>query len=323
MRSLRTVLTTLTIAAITMTAVAGCSGSDKATVKPGSLADIAKLKDASFTVGSKEFAEQLILCHITSLALQSVGATVHEKCGLQGSNLTRASLATGSIDMYWEYTGTAWINHNKHDEPINDPARLYDAVAKEDLEKNNIWWGVPAPANNTYAIAVKTSTAQELRVATISDYANLVKTNPAKASMCVASEFNGRNDGLPGLQTAYGFTVPPTGLSVIAEDALYLSVAKGDPCIFSEATTTDGRVKELGLTILDDDKHFFPIYNPALTVREPVYKSYPDLAKISEPLAKALTDEELLQLNGQVDIKGEDPAKVAQSWLETKGFIGT
>jgi osmoprotectant transport system substrate-binding protein len=323
MRSLRTVLTTLTIAAITMTATAGCFGSDKAAVKAGSLADLAKLKDATFTVGSKEFTEQLILCHVTSLALRSVGATIAEKCGLQGSNLTRASLASGSIDMYWEYTGTAWMSHNKHDKPIPDPAEQYDAVAREDLEKNKIWWGEPAPANNTYAIAVKTSTAQEFGVATISDYAKLVKTNPAKASLCVASEFNGRlTDGLPGLQAAYGFTVPPTRLIVVVEDAFYTSAARGDPCIFSEAGTTDGRLKELGLTILTDDKHFFPIYNPALTIREPVYKSYPDLAKISEPLAKALTNEELQQLNGQVDIKGEDPSKVAQTWLQDKGFIG-
>jgi osmoprotectant transport system substrate-binding protein len=322
MRSLRTVLITLTIAAVIMTAATGCFGSDNATVKPGSLADIAKLKDATFTVGSKEFTEQLISCHITSLALQSVGATVHERCGLQGSYLARAELNKGSIDMYWEYTGTAWITYNKHTEPIIDPAKLYDAVAKEDLEKNKIWWGAPAPANDSYAIAVKTSTAQELGVANISDYAKLVQTNPAKASMCVASEFNGRNDGLPGLQTAYGFTVPPTGLHVVAEVALYTNAAKGDPCIFSEVGTTNRRVKEYDLTILDDNKHFFPIYNPALTVREPVHKSYPDLAKISEPLAKALTNEELLQLNGQVDIKGDDPAKVAENWLQDKGFIG-
>jgi osmoprotectant transport system substrate-binding protein len=181
---------------------------------------------------------------------------------------------------------------------------------------------VKAPANNTYAIAVKTSTAKELGVATISDYAKLVKTNPAKASMCVASEFNGRNDGLPGLQQAYEFTVPANGLSVIAEGVLYSSASKGDPCTFAEATTTDGRVTELGLTILTDDKQFFPIYNPAITIRESVYKEHPDLTKIIEPIARALTNEQLQQLNGEVDIKGADPKQVAQNWLQSKDFIG-
>jgi len=99
-------------------------------------------------------------------------------------------------------------------------------------------------------------------------------------------------------------------------------VAKGDPCNFAEATTTDGRVSRLGLTILTDDKQFFPVYNPALTVRESVYKDQPALTKFFEPIALALTNEVLRQLNGNVDIKGQDPTQVAQTWLQAKGFIG-
>src|SRR5262249_10472939 len=153
-----TLLTILTVAVIAVNAAA-CGRSPDTLVKEGSLAKIDTLKGATFTVGSKEFTEQLILCHITSLALQSVGATVHEKCGLQGSIHTRAALTSGSIDMYWEYTGTAWVLHLKHADPAKDPAGLYDAVAKEDLARNNIRWGTRAPGNDTYAIVVKTSTA--------------------------------------------------------------------------------------------------------------------------------------------------------------------
>jgi osmoprotectant transport system substrate-binding protein len=310
MRSLRTFLTILSVALITVNAATGCfSSSGGATAKPGSLAEIGTLTGATFTVGSKEFTEQLILCHITSLALRSTPAT-------------RTALTSGNIDMYWEYTGTAWLAHFEHDAPIGNPAKQYDAVAQEDLAKNSIRWGTRAPANNTYAIAVNASTGQQLGVATISDYARLVQTNPAKASMCVASEFMGRPDGLPGLEKAYGFTVPPNELKIIAEGAFYTSVANGDPCVFSEAGTTDGRISNLGLTILTDDKNFFPIYNPALTVRESICKNHPDLLKIIEPIALALTDEELQHLNGDVDIKGEVHTTVAQNWLQAKGFIG-
>jgi osmoprotectant transport system substrate-binding protein len=321
MRSLHTLLTILIVTVVTVTAAVGCRSS-KPPVKEGSLAKIATLKGATFTVGSKEFTEQLILCHITSLALRSTDATVNEKCGLHGSNVVRAALTSGSIDMYWEYTGTAWINHFKHTDPINDPAKQYDAVAQEDLTKNNIRWGAPAPANNTYAIAVKTSTAHQLGVTTISDYAKLVQSNPAQASMCVASEFAGRNDGLPGLEKAYGFTVPGDKLFVVAENDFYSSAAKGDPCIFSEATTTDGRISPFGLTILTDDKRFFPVDNPALTVRESVCQDHPGLLKIIDPIAHALTNEVLQQLNGEVNIYGKAPAEVAQDWLQEKGFIG-
>lgn len=321
-RSLCTALAVLSIAAATLTTGCSAGKNEQATAKPGSLADNASLKGATFTVGSKEFTEQLILCQVTSLALRSAGATVNEKCGQQGSNTTRAALTSGSTDMYWEYTGTAWINYLKHTEPINDPAKQYEAAAKEDLAKNKVRWLAAAPANNTYAVGVKSDTAKKLGVSTISDYAKLVDSDPSKASMCVASEFAGRSDGLPGLEKAYGFTVPKSGLATLAEGAIYNAIAKENPCVFGETTTTDGRVSALSLTILEDDKHFFPVYNPALTVRESVYRKHPALAKVINPIALALTDKVLQKLNGDVDIKGEDPADVAHDWLQTKGFIG-
>jgi osmoprotectant transport system substrate-binding protein len=318
---LRIAFTILTIASITMTS--GCFGSPNDKVEGGSLATGASLRGVTFTVGSKEFTEQLVLCQITALALRSAGATVNEKCGLQGSNTVRAALTSGNIDMYWEYTGTAWINYLKHTDPINDPAKQYQAVAQEDLAQNKIKWLAASPANDTYAIGVKTSTAKELSVTSISDYAKLVQINPSKASICVASEFAGRNDGFPGLEKAYGFTVPPNGLATIAEGAIYNSVAKNNPCNFGEITTTDGRIQALELSVLDDDKQFFPVYNPALTVRESVYTDHPDVAKLLEPIAAALTNDVLQQLNGDVDVKGQDPTEVAKTWLQAKGFIGT
>ncbi len=309
--------TTLTIA------IAGCSSSGGGKTNPGSLAHNASLKGATFTVGSKEFTEQLVLCHITSLALRSVGATVKEKCGISGSNTTRAALTSGSIDMYWEYTGTAWINYLKQTKPINDATAQYDAVAKDDLAQNHVTWLTPAPANNTYAIAVKASAAKELNVASLSDYAQLARTDASKASICVASEFAGRDDGWPGLEKAYGFSLAESNVATLAEGAIYNSVAKKNPCSFGEADTTDGRLQSLDLTVLTDDKHFFPVYNPALTLRESVLKDHPDVAKVMNPIALALTTSELLQLNGDVDVKGQEPANVAEDWLKSKGFIGS
>jgi osmoprotectant transport system substrate-binding protein len=308
------------LAAALATVTAGCSLSASPTsAKPGSLAAGASLKGASLTVGSKEFTEQVILCHITSIALQSAGASVQEKCGLSGSDTTRTALTSGSIDMYWEYTGTAWVNYLKHTDPISDPAQQYQAVAQQDLPQNHVRWLDPAPANDTYALVAKATTARELGVSTLSDYARLTRTDPAKASLCAASEFVGRNDGLPGLEKTYDFTVAPASL---AEGAIYNAVASNNPCNFGEAATTDGRIAGLGLTVLTDDKRFFPVYNPALTVRESVLQAHPDVAKVLNPIAPALTTEELQRLNGEVDIKGQDPTQVAQTWLQDKGFIG-
>jgi osmoprotectant transport system substrate-binding protein len=308
------------VAVVALTA--GCFSSGGGDAKAGSLAKGNSLKGVTLTVGSKEFTEQLVLCQITALALRSAGATVNTKCGLQGSNTTRAALTSGSIDMYWEYTGTAWVNYLKQTEPIGEPAAQYKSVAEQDLAKNQIRWLAAAPANNTYAIAVKTTTMQQLGIKDLSGYAALAKSDPSKASTCVASEFAGRSDGWPGLQKDYGFTLPKANVATLAEGAIYDAIGKGKPCNFGEVATTDGRIKALGLTSVPDDKKFFPVYNPALTVRESVYKDDPAIAKIADPIAAVLTDSVLQELNGEVDIEGKQPEEVAETWLKSKGFIG-
>ncbi|KAB2371598.1 glycine betaine ABC transporter substrate-binding protein [Actinomadura montaniterrae] len=317
---MRTLPIVASVAAVTLTA--GCFSSSGTDAKAGSLAKGNSLKGATVTVGGKEFTEQLVLCQITALALRSAGATVKEKCGLQGSNTTRAALTSGSIDMYWEYTGTAWINYLKNTKPLNNAAEQYQAVAQQDLTKNHVKWLAAAPANNTYAIAVKTTTMQQLGITDLSGYAKLAHTDPAKASTCVASEFAGRSDGWPGLQKAYGFTLPKSSVATLAEGAIYDAIGKGKPCNFGEVATTDGRIKALGLNSIPDDKKFFPVYNPALTLRDSVYKDHPAIEKIMNPIAAALSDSVLQTLNGEVDIKGQEATDVAQKWLQSKGFIG-
>jgi len=313
--------TVAAVLAVTLTA-AGCSIGASKTVSADSLAQSASLGGATLTVGSKEFTEQLVLCQIAIQALRSAGATVNEKCGLADSNTVRAALTSGQIDMYWEYTGTAWISFLKNTTPITDPAKQYQAVAAEDLAKNNIQWLSPSPSNNTYALAAKDSVAQQLGVKSLSDYAKLAQSDPAKASLCVASEFVARNDGLPGLQKAYGFTVPADKIATLAAGAIYNSIDKSNPCNFGEVFTTDGRIKGLGLTALTDDKSYFPVYNPAINVSKSVADANPNVAKVLEPISQALDNATMQQLNTEVDIKGSQPDKVAKTWLQEKGFIG-
>jgi len=218
---------------------------------------------------------------------------------------------------------TAWIKILNHAERIKDPIQQYNAVAQEDLTQHHVKWLTPAPANDAYGIGMKRSLANDLGVETISDYAQLVRSNDPAASMCVASEFARRSDGLPGLEKAYGFTVPSGHLSPLAEDDIYAAINNGDRCNFGEVSTTDGRLLEFDLIVLQDDKEFFPFYSPTLTVRESVYNDHQDLAKLAEPIAAALTNEELQRLNGEVDVNGKTPSQVAKDWLQAKGFIGT
>jgi osmoprotectant transport system substrate-binding protein len=293
---------------------AGCGGG-------GGTSGKVNLSDAEFTVGSKEFTEQLILGQITLQVLENAGATVNDQTGLAGTVAARKALESGEIDMYWEYTGTGWITHLHHTKPIPNSHKQYEAVAKEDLKKNDIEWLPPAPANNTYTLAVRSEAYDKLGVKTLSDLGPLIKKNPEEATICVGSEFATRDDGLPGMEKAYGYEFPSDNIVKIDEGLIYQAVNKGDQCNFGEVFATDGRIKGLGLKILKDDKNFFPIYNPSLTVNKKVIEQYPQIKKIFAPISKKLTTDTLQKLNTQVDIDGQLPEDVAKKWLSDNGFI--
>lgn len=282
------------------------------------------LSGASLTVGSKEFTEQLILGQITVQVLEDAGASVTDQTGITGTTNVRTSLTSGEIDMYWEYTGTGWAELLGHepDEAATEENELFEAVAAEDLEKNDVKWTALAPVNNTYAIATSTEAAEDLGVTTLSDYAELVNSSPADASLCAASEFIDRADGLPGLEAAYGFDLPEGAVTEVDLGIIFTRVPQGSPCKFGEVFATDGRIPANEMVVLEDDKKFFVIYNLALTMNNDVYDQYPELEEIFTPIAEKLTTEELQQLNAQVDVDGLPVAQVAQKWLEDNSFIG-
>ena len=277
------------------------------------------LTGATFTVGSKEFTEQLILGQITKLVLEDAGATVKDQTGLVGSKVVRAALTSGDIDMYWEYTGTGWITHQGNTTPVAGSQEQFDAVKKAD-EANGIVWVDPAPFNNTYAIATTNEMATELNLVTMSDLATYAGANADKATLCGAAEFLGRDDGLPGLETAYGMKFGT--ISELELGLVYTSVDKGDPCTFGEVFATDGRIAGLGLTVLDDDKSFFPSYLPSLNVRKEVFDANPKLAELFAPVAAVLDTATMTALNAKVDVDGMQEADVAKEFLTEKGLIG-
>ena len=303
------------IAVLTVVA-AGCGGGGGG----GSVSGDIDLSDAEYTVGSKEFTEQLILGQITLQALEAAGATVNDQTGLAGSVAAREALESGEIDMYWEYTGTGWITYLGHTDPVPGRQEQFEAVAKEDLEKNDIkWLAPPAPANNTYAFAVRSEAYEDLGVKTISDFKQLIEENPEEATICVGTEFSTRDDGLPGVEEAYGFQFPTENIVKMDEGQIYQATDQGERCNFGEVFATDGRIEGLGLELVEDDKSFFPIYNPALNVRKQAMD--PKIAKLFAPISKKLTTETLQKLNTQVDIEGQLPEDVAEQWLSENGFI--
>lgn len=317
MWAIRTRLVGLMIAFLALAVVVvGCGGGGSG----GSGSE--ELSGAEFIVGSKDFTEQLVLGNITKLLLEDAGASVEDQIGIAGTNATRQALLNGDIDMYWEYTGTGWINFLGHTDPINGRQKQFEAVAKEDLEKNDVeWLSPPAPANNTFAIVASSETYEDLGVKKLSDMGQLIEEQPDKATLCTDSEFASRDDALPGLEEAYGYQFPDDSIKRIALGAIPSAVDKGEPCNFGVMQATDGRIQALDLKVIEDDEDFFPLYNPALTMRQETLEDNQKLSDLFDPVTKKVTTETLQELNASVDLDGEDPADVAEDWLKEEGFI--
>ena len=299
----------------------GTSGGGGGNVGGGEAGQKVRLPDLEISVGSKEFTEQEVLGQIAIQALETAGATVEDRTGLAGTDAAREALTSGEIDAYWEYTGTGWITHLGHAEPISDGRRQYEAVAGEDLRENGVRWLEPASANNSFAIAVRSEAAGVLGVTSLSELGALAELRPEDATLCAAREFLQRDDGLPGVEDAYDFRLPDDNIVELEEDEIYGAVDEGGRCNFGEVFVTDGRVRALDLTILEDDKNFFPVYNPSLTVREEVMDRYPGISDVFAPIAEELDNETLQELNAAVDVDGESPEAVARRFLRENGLL--
>ena len=323
---------TRVLAALTLTgllAVAACGGGgssgDAAAPTGGAgaavpVAEANSLAGTDISVGSKEFTEQLILGQIAVQALQAAGAKVEDRTNLVGTPVVRGALTSGEIDMYWEYTGTAWLGPLKNTNPVAGEQAQFDAVKKAD-EANGITWFAMAGANNAYAIAANPDAAKEFNVSTISDWARLAQQNPQAATLCTAAEFPTRNDGLPAVEKAYGFDLPDANVAVLDFGLVYTSVAARKPCNFAVVFGTDAQVLANKLVVLKDDKQALATYNVAVSMRNATYQAHAaQYEAIFGAIAKQLTTQRATELNSKVDIDGETPEDVAKEFLGQSGI---
>jgi osmoprotectant transport system substrate-binding protein len=269
-------------------------------------------------VGSKEFTEQILLGKITALALQDAGYEVEDETNLGGTAVNREALTAGEIDMYWEYTGTAWIAHLGHEDAITDPQEAYTKVKEEDAQNGLVWLEM-APFNNTYTLMMKQETGDELGIASISDLADYINGG-GDASLCTDQEFYARPDGFKGVENLYGFQFTESEV-VMMDPGLTYKALQDDQCTTAMGFATDGRIPAFGFFNLEDDKQFFPVYNPAPVIREETLQACPGVADVLAPVADALTTDTMMQLNKRVDIDEEDPEAVACSFLLDNGLV--
>ncbi|MEU4707724.1 glycine betaine ABC transporter substrate-binding protein [Nocardia salmonicida] len=310
----------------TMSLLVGCGlVSSSGTFHEASLPGGERPLDGSeLTVTSKSFTEGVVLGKITATYLAAAGASITDLTGAPGSASSRQAQLNGDADVLWEYTGTGWVNYHNETETIADPQELWQRVHDVEKRDHNLEWLPPANFNDTYAFGASTPTAQRLGVKSLSDVAALPV---AERTFCVDDEFFSRSDGFLPMLQKYGIPyndpngVPAGNVTRMDAGVVYTATAKGEPCHFGMVYTTDGRVKNLNLVVLDDDKKFFLPYSGTAVVRGAVLDANPELRELLGTISELLTDDLMRELNGRVDIDGEDPADVAYDWLKSANLI--
>lgn len=272
------------------------------------------------TVSSKAWTEQLILGSMLLELLEDNGYPVEDQLGLGETPTLRPALKSGQIDVYWEYTGSILMTE-MGEEQMSQEEEAYNKVKQWDKEENDIIWLDYAPANNTYTLMMKEERAKELGLESISDLAGYIKSGEEDLILATNIEFFEREeDGIPGLEKVYGFEFDRDAMVFVTTGLTY-DALRNDNADVAMGFATDGRIPAFNFINLEDDMGFFPIYNPAPTIRPEILEAYPELPELINQVAQALDDATLAELNRRVDMDKEEPDEVARDFLAEIGLL--
>ena len=277
-------------------------------------------------VSSKLDTEAALLGSMILRLLGGAGIPTQSRLRLGPTSILRSAILSGEIDIYPEYTGNgAFFFHGDADPVWKDAKAGYERVRQLDAAANHIAWLAPAPANNTWGIAVEGGTATANGLRTMEDFARWAKGG-GKVKLAASAEFVASPAALPAFQAAYGFTLAADQVVVLAGGdtaATERAAAEGTSGVNAAmAYGTDAAIAALGLVLLEDTRHAQMVYEPCPVIRQPVLDAYP---KIPELLAKpfaALDGATLRALNAKVAVDGLDPDRVAGDWLKQHQFPG-
>lgn len=277
------------------------------------------------TVGSKIDTEGALLSQMIILMLRDKGFEVTDSSSFGPTSVVREAIISGELDIYPEYTGNGAFFFDEADSDIwKNAEQGYQRVKELDKAENNIIWLTPAPANNTWAIAVPESLSESENIKSLEDFAAYVN-NGGYVKLIGSEEFVTSQAALPAFQKAYGFTLTQEQLVTVSSGTTAQTekaAAEGtDGVNAAMAYGTDGAIGAFDLVVLSDPIAVQPVYQPTPIIRGEVYERYPEIGTILGPVFQSLDLSTLQTLNGKIDVEGQNPADVARGYLAENNFL--
>lgn len=265
-------------------------------------------------VGSKNFEENRLLAEMFARLIESrTGLRVERRFNLAGTQICLQALKTGAIDLYPEYTGTGLVSILGLPSST-DPAGVMNRVRQEFLERWDLVWLAPLGFENSYEIALRRDLAEQHGIHSISD---LVPLAP-QLRAAFGYEFTERPDGLPGLAKLYGLKF---GEVRNLQQSLKFQAAGAGAVDVIDVYTTDGHILKYGLTVLDDDRGFFPPYQAAPLIRGATLRDHPEIAQALNLLGGVLDEDRMRRWNLRLQEEEVPVEQAARDALAELGLL--
>jgi osmoprotectant transport system substrate-binding protein len=289
------------------------------------LAATAGAAEGRIVVASKIDTEGALLGNMIVSLLEARGLAVENKLQLGPTNIVRAAILAGQIDIYPEYTGNGALFFHREDSPVwKDWAQGAAEVASLDRVENHLAWLAAAPANNTWTIALRQDVAERHNLKTMADFAKFL-AGGGRIKLAASAEFVESPSALPAFEATYGFKLSDAQLLTLSggnTGATLRAAAEGMSGVNAAmAYGTDGALAALGLTALEDDKGAQVVYAPAPVVRQSVLQQHSEIAAVLDPVFATLSLETLQRLNAEIAVEGGDAGTVATAYLKSKHFL--
>ncbi len=296
--------------------VTGCGTDEAAPEEPDTdqpADEVAAEEPTEIKVGGKGWAENMTLAYMAAILIEE--NTVHtvdsSTADMGPTEMLHPAIVGGQIDIYPEYTGTSWmVVLENEDLPNHD--EILGKVQEAYAEQFGLTVLDAIGFENTFAIAMTAERAEELGLSTLTDLGQ----TEGLTFVGDSTSFT-RPDVYLGLQEVYGLDMN----QVIVDTAFfYEAVAQGEGDV-TTCFSTDGRLKEYGFVVLEDDQQFFPPYDATFVVRTEILEMYPSVGEALAPLLGTIDEETMTELNYLVEVQNMEPEDVARDFLTERGLI--
>lgn len=263
-------------------------------------------------IGTKNFTEQVILGEILAQQIENkTSLKVDRRFNLGGTIICQQGMLSGDLDIYPEYTGTAYTTILKFP-AIGDAKKVTEQLKHEYPRRFKLEWTAPFGFNNSFAMVIRGDDARKYNVQTLSQAAKYTPQWRAGFGF----EFLNREDGFPGLSKTYNLKFADAP-KVMDLGLLYRALTDKQVDLVA-GNTTDGVIPTLDLVVLKDDRQYFPPYEAAPIVRQDTLRKHPELKQVLDQLGNTISEKKMQELNYRVDGKKEDVKQVVREFLQSK-----